>query len=363
MSSRHITDSARLCKAKRPEISNEPNPATVDDIVEMLTQWETKYTRLIVETFRELWDRGELKTLAKLYKAVHRKFLLAVEAGLPKPYDPEDQQRNKKVLDTARKRIYDVMDRATEGNGKALRPYFEDSLPLSDEQRKRFGELWSATEDQLRRRAKLINPDAPDELLSDTVARLVKQEVFQTLAPEYDPERFLHLAFKCMRMAHRKNRENKGRQRYQLGRYKIRKGTGQAVGKSQSRVVEYVCRMESLSILLDCIAQVRSERRRDALISYYLEDESTEEMAKRWDTTMSNVNSYCSHGINNLRDLVPSSLDPGGFTSDQVTSRMACLRGRGESWASIGEKFGVTRKSVEKRVKRWQKLQPIGRAG
>jgi RNA polymerase sigma factor (sigma-70 family) len=361
MLQQHIIDGAPSLQHNSETIPNPIPPddfdASADELAELLTRWTPRYTRLVREAFRHLWDRGELRELAKLYKAVHAKFLAKVEAGLPEPsYDAEDQIHQKAVLDQARKRIYDQLAQATSGNTKALRAYFRESSPLTDEQRQHFGRLWNATEDKLRHRAKLINPKAQDELLSDTVARLVKQDVFSTLAPDYAPEHFLWLAYRCMRMAHRKGREEKRRARYQVGRYLVRKGKPDTVGKMRSRVVEFVERMEALSILLEHIAALRSDRRRDAVISYYLEDETTKEIAQRWESPEHSVNQACNRAVHDLRPLVPASLDPGGYTSEQMSARMTKLRHRGETWSNIGDKFGITRKAVEKRVKRFEEM-------
>lgn len=340
--------------------ANQNPPSDFESLVnstaELLTRWQPKFTRLVVETFRHLWDRGELRELARLYKAVHAKYLSAVEASLPEALDREDHARNKIVLDRARKRIYELFDRATDGNGKVLRPYFKESCPLTEEQRQHFGRLWNANEEKLRIRARCIDATKEDELLSDTVARLLKPDVFAIFGDSDDQDRFLWMAYKCMRMAHRKAREEKRRARHNIGRYLLRKARPDAAGKSRSRVVEFVQSMEALSILVDRIAKIGSDRRRDAVISYYLDDDTTKEIAERRETSEATVSKAYRGALHDLRETVPDSLDPGGYTSDQMSARMARLRRDGETFSNIGDKFGITRKAVEKRVRRFEEM-------
>lgn len=367
-STRHHTQSTPQRKSKpvpapQTDQEHEPNPETVDSIVEMLTRRERKYYRLVTETFRELWDQGELRALARLYKAVHRKYLAAVRDSLPEALDREDKARNEDVLNKARKWIHDLLSQATHRNTKVLKSYFRESCPLTDEQRKHFGRLWGKHERDIRNRAKLTDAQNADELLSDTVAELIKQKVFGTLAPEYDDDHFLSLVYACMRTAKLSRREQRSRRHRNVGRYLVRKGWSDAAEKARSKVVEYVIRQESMCILLDHIARIKSKKRRDAVLSIYFDGESPAEVAKRWGTTEKGPNNASSRGIEELRKVIPLSMDPGGYTSPQISARMTLLRDRGESFASIGKKFGVTFNAVRDRIRRYRKLQTAGRVG
>lgn len=228
--------------------------------------------------------------------------------------------------------------------------------PLSDQQAQKLQSLWLRNESALQAMAVYFSVDgSAEEMLCDLGLVLARGQ-FTKLSDDCTDQDFQRLAFGCLRNIRRQRLTISNGRRKQFVRW-VRLSSPKLW--KESPVGEMIEQAETVAVVLSHAEELHPTRR-DAVVSFYLGEESRSDIAERLGLSRVYLNFSIRQGVEDLRRLAPSSVDPGGMTYEQCTVRMLELRESGLSWRKIACRFGHSYYSIMRRVERFRQAAAEG---